>query len=129
MVLNTRRSIMPAGIPTSIEEIPVTSTPFVTGPIWNMGNPGLYAPGTYTYWAECNVNRMNDNYNVEGKTISRKSTLLNQGANPLISTATTIPATKHTESNAGNNTDNNPGKNPDNASNNGKHNCANNSAY
>jgi hypothetical protein len=80
------------GIPTSIEEIPVTSTPFVTGPIWNMGNPGLYAPGTYTYWAECNVNRMNDNYNIEGKTISRKSTLLNQGANPLISPATTIPA-------------------------------------
>jgi carbohydrate-binding DOMON domain-containing protein len=33
---------------------------------------------------------MNDNYNIEGKTISRKSPLLNQGANPLISTATTI---------------------------------------
>ena len=78
------------GIPTIIEAIPVTSTPYVTGPIWNMGNPGLYAPGTYTYWAESNVNRMNDNYNIEGKTISRKSPLLNQGANPLISTATTI---------------------------------------
>ncbi len=42
------------GIPTSIVEIPVTSSPFVTGPIWNMGNPGLYSPGTYTYWAESN---------------------------------------------------------------------------
>jgi hypothetical protein len=80
------------GMPTSIEDIPVTTTPFFTGPIWNMGNPGLYAPGTYTYWAECNVNRMNDNYNIEGKTISRKSPLLNQGVNPLISTATTITA-------------------------------------
>jgi len=78
------------GMPTSIEAIPVTSTPYVTGPIWNMGNPGLYAPGTYTYWAESNVNRMNDNYNIEGKTISRISPLLNQGINPLISTATTI---------------------------------------
>ena len=80
------------GIPTSIVDIPVTSTPYVTGPIWNMGNPGLSPYGTYTYWAESNVNHMNDNYNVEGKTISIKSTLLNQGANPLISTATTIPA-------------------------------------
>jgi cell division septation protein DedD len=80
------------GIPTSIIDIPVTSTPYVTGPIWNMGNPGLYPYGTYTYWAESNVNHMNDNYNVEGKTISKKSPLLNQGANPLISTATTITA-------------------------------------
>jgi len=80
------------GIPTTIVDIPVTSSPFVTGPIWNMGNPSQYSPGIYTYWAECNTNRMNDNYNEEGKTISRKSTLLNQGVNPLISTATTTPA-------------------------------------
>ena len=80
------------GIPTIIEAIPVTSTPYVTGPIWNMGNPGLYPYGTYTYWAESNVNRINDNYNIEGKTISKTSTMLNQGANPLISTSTTITA-------------------------------------
>jgi hypothetical protein len=79
------------GIPISIVDIPVTSTPNVTGPIWNMGNPGLYPYGTYTYWAESNINHMNDNYNVEGKTISRVSPLLNQGANPLIQSATTIP--------------------------------------
>jgi hypothetical protein len=78
------------GTPTPIIDIPVTSTPFVTGPIWNMGNPGLYPYGTYTYWAESNVNHMNDNYNIEGKTISKTSTLLNQGTNPLISTATII---------------------------------------
>jgi hypothetical protein len=80
------------GIPTPIIDIPVTSTPYITGPIWNMGNLGLYPYGTYTYWAESNVNHMNDNYNVEGKTISKTSPLLNQGANPLISTATTITA-------------------------------------
>jgi hypothetical protein len=79
------------GMPTSIVDIPVTSTPFFTGPIWNMGNPGIYAPGTYTYWAESNINRMKDNYDREGKTISKQMTLLNQGANPLISAATTIP--------------------------------------
>jgi hypothetical protein len=88
------------GIPTPIIDIPVTSTPFVTGPIWNMGNTGLYPYGTYTYWAESNVNNMNDNYNIEGKTISKTSTLLNQGANPLISTATstaTIITTSNTQ--------------------------------
>jgi carbohydrate-binding DOMON domain-containing protein len=54
-----------------------------------MGNPAIYAPGTYTLWAESNVNRMNDNYDVTGKTISKKITLLNQGVNPLITKATT----------------------------------------
>jgi hypothetical protein len=82
------------GIPTPIIDIPVTSTPFVTGPIWNTGNPGLYPYGTYTYWADSNVNNMNDNYNIERKTISKASTLLNQGANPLISTATIITTPK-----------------------------------
>jgi hypothetical protein len=55
-----------------------------------MGNPDVYPPGTYTLWAESNVNQMNDNYNVEGKTISKKITLLNQGQNPLITKATTM---------------------------------------
>ena len=56
-----------------------------------MGNPDRYAYGTYTIWAESNVNHMYDNYDREGKTISKKITLLNQAVNPLISTATTIP--------------------------------------
>jgi carbohydrate-binding DOMON domain-containing protein len=55
-----------------------------------MGNPDVYPPGTYTIWAESNVNQMNDNYDVQGKTISKKITLLNQGQNPLITKATTI---------------------------------------
>ena len=72
------------GAPTSIVNIPVTSTRFYTGSIWNMGDSARYSPGTYTIWAECNVNNMNDNYDVTGKTISTKITLLNQGVNPLI---------------------------------------------
>ena len=80
-----------AGTPTSIVNIPVITQPFYTGPIWNMGNPAVYGPGTYTLWAESNVNQMNDNYDVPGKTISKKITLLNQGQNPLITKATTLP--------------------------------------
>jgi hypothetical protein len=56
-----------------------------------MGNPDIYPPGTYTIWAESNVNQMNDNYDVTGKTISKQITLLNQGVNPLITKATTVP--------------------------------------
>ena len=82
------------GAPTSIVNIPVTAVPFYTGSIWNMGNPAIYAPGTYTLWAESNVNQMNDNYPVTGKTISKKITLLNQGQNPLITKATTVPTTR-----------------------------------
>ncbi len=78
------------GTPTSIVNIPVTATRFYTGSIWNMGDSARYSPGTYTIWAECNVNNMNDNYDVTGKTISRKITLLNQGVNPLITKATPL---------------------------------------
>jgi hypothetical protein len=84
------------GIPKSIVNIPVTSTRYYTGSIWNMGNTDRYPQGTYTIWVESNVNNMNDNYDVVGKTISRKITLLNQGQNPLITKATTIPTTTRT---------------------------------
>ena len=88
------------GTPTSIVNIPVTSTRFYTGTIWNMGDSARYSPGMYTIWAECNVNNMNDNYDVTGKTISTKITLLNQGVNPLITkpvtTLTTITPTQTT---------------------------------
>ena len=87
------------GNPTSIVEIPVSTTPFYTGSIWNMGNQDLYSQGTYTFWAECNVNKMKDNYDVTGKTVSSQVSLINQGENPLIRTntptptMTTVPAT------------------------------------
>jgi hypothetical protein len=88
------------GTLTPIADVPVTTTPFYTGSIWNMGNPDQYPPGTYTLWAECNVNHMKDNYGVSGKTISSQFSLLNQGVNPLIRTYTTagtiLPTTRVT---------------------------------
>jgi hypothetical protein len=84
------------GAPTSIVNIPVTAVPFYTGSIWNMGNPAIYPPGNYTLWAESNVNQMKDNYEVTGKTVSKKIRLLNQGQNPLITKATTVPTTRTT---------------------------------
>jgi hypothetical protein len=86
-----------AGTATSIVNIPVTTTPFYTDSIWDTGQRSLYTPGTYTIWAECNVNSMKDNYNFAGKSVSQKSTLLNQDQNPLIGgkypTSTTVPVT------------------------------------
>ena len=35
----------------------------------------IYPDGTYTAWVDCNVNHINDNYNVDGKTISVKKTV------------------------------------------------------
>jgi hypothetical protein len=86
-----------AGTATSIVNIPVTTTPFYTDSIWDTGQRSIYTPGTYTIWAECNVNSMKDNYNFAGKSVSQKSTLLNQDQNPLIGgkypTSTTVPVT------------------------------------
>lgn len=79
--------ISKSGVTTSIVDYPVTTTPqyvLPTGPIWGTSNRATYPPGTYTIWAECNVNSMKDNYGVVGKTISRKVSLLNQDQNPLI---------------------------------------------
>jgi hypothetical protein len=86
-----------AGTATSIVNIPVTTTPFYTDSIWDTGQRSIYMPGTYSIWAECNVNSMKDNYNFAGKSVSQKSTLLNQDQNPLIGgkhqTSTTVPVT------------------------------------
>jgi hypothetical protein len=85
-----------AGNAVSLDQA-VTTTPFYTGAIWNTGNRATYAPGTYTIWAECNVNSMKDNYGITGKTISSQVSLLNQDHNPIIRvyspTTTIIPVT------------------------------------
>jgi len=73
-----------AGTSNSIVNIPVTTTPFTTASIWDTGHRDIYVPGTYTIWAECNVNSMKDNYERAGKTVSQKVSLLNQDHNPLI---------------------------------------------
>jgi hypothetical protein len=84
-----------SGVTTSIVDYPVTTTPQYTDSIWGTGNRATYPPGMYTIWAECNVNSMKDNYGVEGKTISRKVGLLNQGQNPLITG--NVPVTSITQ--------------------------------
>jgi hypothetical protein len=73
-----------SGVTTSIVNYPVTTTPEYTGSIWGTANRATYPPGTYTIWAECNVNNMKDNYGEVGKTITKKVSLLNQDQNPLI---------------------------------------------
>jgi hypothetical protein len=76
----------------SLVDIPVGTSPYSTGPIWNTGS---YSSGTYSVWAECNANSMNDNYNVPGKTITPvepQGNLLIQSINPLITSSLT-PAT------------------------------------
>lgn len=84
-----------AGVTTSLLDIPVTSSPSTTGPIWDTGLRDSYPPGTYTIWAECNVNSMKDNYDVVGKTVSSNAGMLSKDSNPLISlnTRTTAPTT------------------------------------
>lgn len=86
-----------SGVTTSIVNYPVVATPQYTDSIWGTGNRDTYPPGTYTIWAECNVNSMKDNYGITGKTISRKVSLLNQDQNPLIrGTVTTTNPTQAT---------------------------------
>ncbi|MFA5211872.1 MAG: DUF3821 domain-containing protein [Methanoregula sp.] len=82
-----------AGTANMIENIPVSTSPYSTGPWWDTGN-SIYAPGTYTIWAECNVNHMKDNYGVTGKTLTTQTAMLNTERNPLISVS--VPTTGST---------------------------------
>jgi hypothetical protein len=72
-----------AGITNSLN-VPVPTTPYYTDAFWDTIN-SAYTPGTYTIWAECNANRMKDNYEVSGKTIAPERSLAVQEQNPLIS--------------------------------------------
>lgn len=87
-----------AGTTTSIMAVPLTSSPYSTGAIWDTGRYATYPYGTYSIWAECNVNSMKDNYPSTGKTYTAGSNLLDQQANPLIGvyTPTTSPTTAAT---------------------------------
>ncbi|MGB9175725.1 MAG: DUF3821 domain-containing protein, partial [Methanoregula sp.] len=84
-----------AGTTTSLQDVPVSTTPYTTGPIWDTGLRDTYPPGAYTIWAESNVNSMNDNYDVSGKTVSDSVGMVIQESNPLIvlNTHTTVPTT------------------------------------
>jgi Domain of unknown function (DUF3821) len=84
-----------AGTSTSLVEIPVGSSPYSTGAIWDTGRRDTYSPGTYSIWAECNANSMKDNYGQSGKTYTNSWGLLDQERNPLIgvNTRTAFPTT------------------------------------
>jgi len=87
-------SLVNNGVITLIDPYPVSTSPQETGAIWDTGN-SAYTAGTYTIWAECNANRMNDNYPATGKTVSTQTIMGNQEQNPLIgvSVPTTILTT------------------------------------
>lgn len=73
-----------SGQRSSIENITVDSSSYFTIPLWDTGNT-MYPFGTYEIWAECNANRMKDNYPIEGKTIT---TIDQRGITPIGITAT-----------------------------------------
>ncbi|MCX6681641.1 MAG: DUF3821 domain-containing protein [Methanoregula sp.] len=81
-----------AGITNSLN-VPVSTTPYYTGAFWDTIN-SAYTPGTYTIWAECNANRMKDNYDIAGKTVAPERSLAVQEQNPLISVK--VPTTNPT---------------------------------
>jgi hypothetical protein len=87
-----------AGTPVSIVDIPITTTPYTTDSIWNTGNRANYPPGSYQVWAECNTNKMKDNYEQTGKTVTQRISFVNQDQNSLIGakTLTTSPTTAAT---------------------------------
>ncbi|HVP94769.1 MAG TPA: DUF3821 domain-containing protein [Methanoregulaceae archaeon] len=68
----------------SLVDIPVSTASYSTGPIWSTGS---YSSGTYTVWAECNANGMNDNYGAVGKSQSVQKAMLLQSVNPLITSS------------------------------------------
>jgi hypothetical protein len=73
-----------AGTTTSLTDVPVSTSPSSTGPIWDTGRHDTYPYGSYIIWAECNVNSMKDNYPVSGKTYTPGSGILDQERNPII---------------------------------------------
>ena len=83
-----------AGATTNIVEMPVPTSPYSTGPVWDTGKTDTYPYGSYRIWAECNANSMKDNYGNEGKTYTASPGLLNQERNPLIGTYYTSTVTR-----------------------------------
>jgi hypothetical protein len=77
-------------------DIGISNSPFSTGPVWDTST---YASGTYTVWADCNVNHMKDNYPVDGKTMTPRQGNLQILApdqlvtKPVTPVATVIPRT------------------------------------
>ncbi|MFA5331916.1 MAG: DUF3821 domain-containing protein [Methanoregula sp.] len=77
-----------SGATHNMQDLQVTVPSYLTGPVWSTAN-SQYPAGTYTIWTECNANSIKDNYPVTGKTITARTSLLDQEQNPLISGAST----------------------------------------
>lgn len=73
-----------SGQTTSLVDYQITTSPQYTGSIWGTSNRAMYPVGTYSVWAECNVNSLKDNYGQSGKSVSPTVTVLNQDHNPLM---------------------------------------------
>ncbi len=87
------RLIDAAGNSNSIVNIPVSTSSFETGAIWDTGSQA-YTQGKYGIWADCNANGMKDNYPATGKTVTAQvndGNVIIQRGNPLI--PTTPPTT------------------------------------
>lgn len=70
-----------------LTNIGISASPFSTGSVWDTRD---YSSGIYTVWAKCNVNSMNDNYRVDGKTQTPQTgNVLIQGTNPFITSSVT----------------------------------------
>lgn len=74
----------PGGTETPLRTV-VPSSPYNTGPIWDTGL-SAYPPGTYELSADCNTNKMNDNYWAGSDTV----TMLLQNYNPALKQTTPV---------------------------------------
>lgn len=85
----------PGGVMTSLVEIPVNSSVYETGPVWTT-DTAHYRVGTYEVWADCNANRIRDNYDEVGKTTTRSQTAsvqVGEPTGPSITGAATVKPT------------------------------------
>lgn len=77
----------PTGM-VSLSDIPVGSSPFDTGGVWNTAG---FTAGTYRIQAECTANRLKDRSDTPGTGISVPVTVQIQDVNPLIKTLAPTP--------------------------------------
>ena len=99
----------PGGTTTSLVDIPVNSSVYETGPVWTT-DTAHYRVGTYEVWADCNANRIRDNYDQVGKTTTRSQTGSVQVGGPSgpsitgaasVTPTATAPTTNPTTASAG----------------------------
>lgn len=84
-----------AGTANPLTDLPVGTSPYSTGRFWDSDN-AQYSAGTYTLWAECTANSINNNYGQAGNAVSQKITVLVQERNPLITAGSGTTATTGT---------------------------------